>query len=172
MTPAYELVRPNWTWQGKLPSWWESWMDSIWSRSGFSGQLRHPEVQQRHIVSGYSLGDPFEWMSDNQIAYVFTELEKQYFKNNSITDEASRKNTQEKIASQVSVDWPSFLHLNFDGAPYYEVFKKRYPILVKDKQIMAQRYIKPIIEGGFGLTDTKNLAPHGKPGHRCSRHRK
>ena len=160
-TPIYEIVRPRFTYQQKGEAEWTEFVNAAWEEYG-GDYLSAPSMQEKYIVSDYSLTDPYEWESDNLIAYVFNRMEV-YGAQNMGFDRAELAN---RMASLISIDWPGFLHTNFEGSPFSEHFSTRYPLSEDAVSTLAQRYLTPIMQSGMQLTG------YGKrSGHRCSRHR-
>jgi hypothetical protein len=129
----------------ETPEAWAAWVEEIYEQLGGSElYLLHADFDKYGVVSDYSLSTPYEWYSDNFIAYVITVIEEEALKPLS----AGRSAT---IAAKVKVDkalraiWPGFYHRNLasDVRTYFEA---TFPITEKDRRALAKRYLDPIMD--------------------------
>jgi hypothetical protein len=153
--PAYEYIRPNWTWNGKSPDVWFKYVDDVYAEVGES-YMQSRKIAGKNIVSQYSLTDPFEWLSDNQIAYLFSQIESEVLRNLG-GDAAKKKRFQKNLLTTIEAAWPGFAHFNFKDKSVQAHLASRMPLLASDLKLLAERYgnpivVKPQIVTGMSLT--------------------
>jgi hypothetical protein len=161
-TPTYEIVRPKFTFKSQTPAFWKAHMQKAIDQFG-NQYLSSPLVLDQGIVSGYSLGDPFEWLSDNQIAYLFVELEDAA---NLQQLGISSPKLREKMEQHVAKEWPDFRHTNFRKSLARPFIEAKFPLTNNAKMILADRYLKSAV---MGSATGMSLTGYGK-GRRCHRH--
>ena len=143
-TPVYEYIRPNFTWQNQTPEYWTKYIDDIWKKKG-NNFMYEKSLVDNHIVSQYSTMDPFEWLSDNQIAYIFTLIEKEVLSGLG-RDEKKKKAFQKNLLATIEAAWPGFAHTNQAGSKVLKYLEANMPIEKSDLKILADRYGKPIVD--------------------------
>ena len=142
-TPTYEYIRPTFSWKNKTPEFWSKLIDDIYAKDGDDYMFNKTLVDD-HIVSQYSTMDPFEWLSDNQIAYIFTLIEKEVLADLG-RDEKKKKAFQKNYLATIEGAWQGFAHTNLAGSKILKHLEANVPIEKSDLKILAERYGKPII---------------------------
>jgi hypothetical protein len=143
-TPAYEYIRPNFTWKNQAPDHWIKLIDDLYAKEGDDYMYTKTLVDD-HIVSQYSTMDPFEWLSDNQIAYIFTLIENEVLKDLG-RDDKKKKKFQKNLLATIDSAWPGFAHKNLSGSKVVKYLETIMPIESADLKVLVERYGKPIIE--------------------------
>lgn len=169
-TPVYEYVRPDFTWQNQNPDYWTKYIEDISKREG-ADFMYEKSLVDNHIVSQYSTMDPFEWLSDNQIAYIFTLIEKEVLSDLG-RNEKKKKAFQKNLRATIEAAWPGFAHPNLAGSKVLKYLDNNMPIEKSDLKILAERYGKPIVNKAQivqGNSLLLNGSEYGHGGIRCRR---
>jgi hypothetical protein len=167
-TPVYEYIRPNFTWQNQTPTYWTKYIDEIWKKEG-DDYMYEKSLVDNHVVSQYSTMDPFEWLSDNQIAYIFTQIEKEVLSGLG-QDERKKKAFQKNLLATIEGAWQGFAHSNQSGSKIIKYLETTMPIEKSDLKILAERYGKPIIDKPQIVQGNSLLltgSESGRRGFRC-----
>ena len=162
-TPVYEYIRPNFTWLNQTPTYWTKYIDDIWEKEG-DDYMYEKSLVDNHIVSQYSTMDPFEWLSDNQIAYIFTLIEKEVLSDLG-RDERKKKAFKKNLLATIEGAWPGFAHTNQSGSAVLKYLEANMPIEKSDLKILADRYGKPIIDKPQ-IVQGNSLLLNGSGSHR------
>ena len=139
-TPQYYDVSPFYTWLGDTTEEWAAWLERKYSREG-DDYLEDPEVLEHHIVGDYSLSNPWEWYSDNMIAYTFLEIERR-LREMLDGDELDAALQAMDAASREA--WPSFRYQNLDRDAVEQHFRKTFPLREQDLGHFVVEYVKPL----------------------------
>ncbi len=73
-TPHYYGAEPTYTWREQSPERWAEWLAQLYDAVG-EDYLADGAAVDLGIVGDYSLESPWEWQSDNLIAFLFGEIE-------------------------------------------------------------------------------------------------
>lgn len=136
-TPHYLGVEPTYSYRDETPEWWAEWLEALYAELG-DAYLADPEVTELGIVGDYSLANPWEWHSDNLIAYLFVEIE------DLLGREPGGGGTGVEQMRRAAADaWPSFRHRNL--APEVRAhFRKVLPLRDDDLAYFVEEYVEPL----------------------------
>ena len=118
---------------------WEEWLAAIFEEVGEDRYLTDERITELHIVGDYSLSGPWEWYSDNIIAYLYLEmLDSQAGQ----CPEAERKALAEAFQREtVAREWPWFRFENARGATILAHLREEYPLDAADLAYLADHYL-------------------------------
>lgn len=139
-TPQYYELTPFYTWVEETPAEWTDWLEAIYEEVG-EGYLEDERVTEWGIVGDYSLTNPWEWYSDNMIAYLFTEIEQR------MHDRLSGEELQSTLRAMdeaISVAWPAFRYQNIDREVVYPHFAQTFPLREEDLDYFIEQYVVPL----------------------------
>ena len=145
--PRFSYVgknEPLYKFGGRTPEEWDEWVRQRYEALGEDPEyLKDPTFANLHIVSDYSLSSPYEWYSDNLIAYVISVLEKHALESLTTRDQ---QRALTRIEDALQAIWPGFYHRNI-APEIMQYFRQTFPITPADREGLVQRYIEPIIGG-------------------------
>lgn len=141
--PAYEFIRPDFKWKAKTPDQWSGFIDEVYKKRG-AAYMKDVGISSEHIVSQYSVTDPFEWLSDNQIAYIFGLIEAKVLSNLG-ADDVKKQKFRKNFNRTIENAWQGFSHDNFKGSKVSSYLTATMPISAEDLKIMTDRYGMPIV---------------------------
>ncbi len=122
----YNLFRPQYLGQEsyehlyleKTPEEWEVWLAEIYDEVGAEAYLSDERVTGLRILGNYSLSGPWEWYSDEVVAYVYLAMLDSLATRCPAADwEALRQDFQDNV---VAAEWPYFRFENARGAAIQE----------------------------------------------------
>ncbi len=140
ISPMYDVGYPEYYLKGKSTEVWTQWINDIRYEVG-SKFLEDARVKKEGIVGIYSLFNIWEWLSDNEIAYVYFMLEKQASLQGpcaSLKPDALRA----KVHGRVSRFWPDFYYPNIETSRILKYLKTVVPMTQKDQKDLAKKYIE------------------------------
>ena len=140
-TPQYYELTPSYTWHGDTPETWADWLEQKYLSAG-DGYLDDAEIRAYHIVGDYSLTNPWEWYSDNLIAYTFLEIERRIGE-----DFAGDVSTAALAAMHRATGeaWPGYAYRNFDRQRLGPHFRRRFPLREADLRYLGSAYVLPLL---------------------------
>jgi len=136
-TPHYLSLEPTYTYRDETPEAWAEWLEALYAELG-DGYLADPRVTEQGIVGDYSLENPWEWHSDNLIAYLFVEIEH-------LLEQRPGEGPAgvENMRLAATDAWPSFRYLNL--APEVQAhFRKVLPLRDEDLAYFVEAYVEPL----------------------------
>ena len=140
--PVFEIGFPDYSFLGKPNNEWMSWLRDINDEVG-QKYLQDSRVSKLFIVGDYSMTNPWEWLSDNEIAYVFTELEN-FSHAEHCKQSTQKKKLREFMLEQTADFWADFYYPNFEGSKIQKHLRSVYPISRNDLGALHKRYLKPL----------------------------
>ena len=95
------------------------------------------------MVGDYSLTTPYEWYSDNALAYLLVTLEEAALAG---LEPGPAAEARGRITAALRAVWPGFNHRNIapDVRAY---FRETLPIAPADRDELVLRYLQPILAG-------------------------
>ncbi|HSQ70218.1 MAG TPA: hypothetical protein VLM41_09045 [Steroidobacteraceae bacterium] len=138
------ISEPEFLFRGRTPQDWAEWLNEVYAELGEpEDYLEHDQFVSRRIVGDYSLTSPYEWFCDNLQAYLLVTLEETAVAGLGPEPAASAR---ERITASLRAVWPGYNHRNI-APDVREYFAKTFPITPADRELLAQRYLAPVIAG-------------------------
>ena len=136
-TPHYLGLEPTYTYRDETPESWAEWLEALYAELG-DEYLADPRVTDRGIVGDYSLENPWEWHSDNLIAYLFVEIED-------LLEQKPGESPAdvENMRLAATDAWPSFRYLNL-APEVHAHFRKVLPLRGDDLAYFVEAYVEPL----------------------------
>lgn len=121
---------------------WAEWLSAIFEEVGEKRYLEDERLTELHIVGDYSLSGPWEWYSDQIIAYLYIAILDSLEESCPPAEwNALRQSFQKEI---VEAEWPYFRFENGRGAAIQDHFREAYPLAVEDVTYLARSYLLPL----------------------------
>jgi hypothetical protein len=144
------ISEPEFLYRDRTPQDWAEWLNEVYAELGEpEDYLEHEQFASRGIVGDYSLTSPYEWFCDNLQAYLLVTLEETALAG--LGPEAAER-ARERITASLRAVWPGYNHRNI-GPDVREYFAQTFPITPADRELLAQRYLAPVIAGGTPAGD-------------------
>jgi hypothetical protein len=118
---------------------WAQWMTAIYEEVGEERYLTDDRITEHHIVGDYSLTGPWEWYSDQIIAYLYLAILDSL--RDSCPPSEWNRLRQAFQKETVEAEWPYFRFENGRGAEVHEHFRAAYPLADEDLLWMARGYL-------------------------------
>jgi hypothetical protein len=141
-TPQYYELTPTYTWLGDTPETWAVWLKQQYLSNGES-YLDAPAARAYHIVGEYSLTNPWEWYSDNLLAYTLLAIEQRFVDCLAV---AELTDARETMQATIATAWPGFQYRNFDALALEPHFGQRFPLRREDSDFLVTRYVLPLVQ--------------------------
>jgi len=93
------------------------------------------------VVGDYSLTTPYEWYSDNALAYLLVTLEEAALAG---LEPGPAAEARKRITTALRTVWPGFNHRNI-ATDVRAYFGATIPIAPADRDELARRYLQPIL---------------------------
>ena len=121
-----------------LPDW-EAWLAAIYEEVGEKAYLTDERITELHILGDYSLSGPWEWYSDEVIAYLYLAMLDSLVERCQPSEwEALRLAFQNET---VAAEWPYFRFENARGDDIQTHFGQVYPLNPSDVTHLAEAYL-------------------------------
>jgi hypothetical protein len=118
---------------------WENWLAAIYEEVGEEAYLTDQRIVEAQILGDYSLSGPWEWYSDEVIAYVYLAmLDSLRGRCQPAEWEALGMAFQNET---VAVEWPYFRFENARGAEIQIHLRQVYPMDPADVVLLAENYL-------------------------------
>ena len=118
---------------------WEAWLGAIYEEVGEDAYLTDERITELHILGDYSLSGPWEWYSDEVIAYVYLAML------DAVADQCQPSEWDAlRLAFQgetVEAEWPYFRFENARGADIQIHLRQVYPMDPADVSQLAEVYL-------------------------------
>lgn len=142
-TDHYFGVEPSYRYRGRSPEAWVQWLAELYDEQG-DGYLEDERIVAAGIVGDYSLENPWEWYSDNLIAYLFMEME------DAIAADPSLGEVRDALVARMRAEsreaWPAFRYENV--APEVRAhMRQRFPITPHDLAYLVDTYVVAAVAG-------------------------
>jgi hypothetical protein len=138
------ISEPEFVFRDRTPQDWAEWLNKVYAKLGEpEDYLENEQFTSRGIVGDYSLTSPYEWFSDNLQAYLLVTLEDAAVAG--LAPERADAARQRVTASLREV-WPGYNHRNI-APDVREYFARTFPITQADRELLAERYLAPVIAG-------------------------
>ena len=147
---AFELFRPQYISQEPYEylylddpvEEWAQWLGAIYAEVGEELYLTDERITELHIVGDYSLIGPWEWYSDQIIAYLYLAILDILRESCPPPEWTELQQAFQKDV--VEAEWPYFRFENGRGAEIQEHFRKAYPLADEDASWLARNYLLSI----------------------------
>jgi hypothetical protein len=132
-----------------LPEW-EAWLAAIYEEVGEEAYLTDERITEIHILGDYSLSGPWEWYSDEVIAYLYLAMLDSLSQRCQPSEwEALRLAFQRET---VAAEWPYFRFENARGDDIQIHLAQVYPMDPADVHQLAASYLL-VAHPEFCVTD-------------------
>lgn len=138
------LSEPEFQFRGATAEDWARWLDEIYAVIGEQEDyLEDDRFARQGVVGDYSLTTPYEWYSDNALAYLLVTLEEAALAG---LEPGPAAEARGRITAALRAVWPGFNHRNIapDVRAY---FRETLPIAPADRDELVLRYLQPILAG-------------------------
>lgn len=120
---------------------WQDWLAAIYEEVGEEAYLTDERITEAQILGDYSLSGPWEWYSDEVIAYVYLAMLDALRARCQPTEwDALGMAFQNQT---VEAEWPYFRFENARGADIQIHLQQVYPMDLTDVLLLAENYILP-----------------------------
>jgi hypothetical protein len=138
--PQYLSIQPyDYLYNDEPLEAWEEWLAAIYEEVGEENYLSDERITELHILGDYSLSGPWEWYSDEVIAYVYLALFDSLSKHCS---PESLQALEEKFQTEVVAPaWPYFAYENARGDDIQIHLRQVYTMSPEDIAAMAETYL-------------------------------
>ena len=109
------------------------------TKSVLQAYLTDERLTDLHILGDYSMSGPWEWYSDNVIAYVYLALLDALA--GSCTDAERQALADAFERTTVQAEWPYFRFQNARGAEIQAYLAAAYPLTREDAEYLAASYL-------------------------------
>jgi len=146
----YRLFRPQYLsqepyeyhyWEEPVEDW-AAWLAAIFEEVGEKRYLEDERIKELHIVGDYSLTGPWEWYSDQIIAYLYIAMLDSLVERCSPSDWNTLRRAFQ--SETVEAEWPYFRFENARGGEIQAHFREVYPLAEDDVSYMADAYLLPL----------------------------
>ena len=118
---------------------WQEWLASIYAEVGEEAYLTDGRITELHIVGDYSLTGPWEWYSDQMIAYVYLAMLDSLV---GVCPAAELDLLRQTFQREtVEAEWPYFRFENARGGSVQQHFREAYPLREEDVSYLAGAYL-------------------------------
>lgn len=118
---------------------WELWLNDIYDEVGQEDYLSDHRLVERNILGDYSLSGPWEWLSDQLIAYVYLAMLDAV---ESLCSETAWRELADRFQSEtVETEWPYFRFENARGATVQRMLAEEYPLDPGDAIYLGETYL-------------------------------
>ena len=135
---------------GETPDEWLEWLDAIYEEVGPDAYLTDERLTSEFITGDYALGNPWEWYSENMIAYVYLAMVDSA--RSACSPNQWLALTDWFLADTIAAEWPLFRFENARGAPFMAYLADAYPLRAEDVAFLAERYL---LDAQPGLCDCR-----------------
>jgi hypothetical protein len=138
--PQYLSIQPyDYLYNDEPLEAWEEWLAAIYDEVGEENYLSDERITELHILGDYSLSGPWEWYSDEVIAYVYLAL---FDSLAGRCSPESLKVLEEEFQTEVVASaWPYFAYENARGADIQIHLRQVYTMTSEDVAAMAETYL-------------------------------
>jgi hypothetical protein len=118
---------------------WELWLNDIYEEVGAQQYLGDQRLVELHILGDYSLTGPWEWHSDQLIAYIYLAM---LDSTRAICHDAAWRELAYRFQKEtVEQAWPYFRFENARGAPIQKILANDYPLKSEDIAYLSKAYL-------------------------------
>ncbi len=144
--PQYISIEPwSYLYFDESPEEWQAWLTAISDEVGAPAYLADSRVTAYNIPGDYSMTNPWEWYSDQVIAYVYLSMLR------SLADDCGTASADElarELQDQIVAEWwPAFRFENARGAAIQQYLAAAFPMRPDDLAYLAATYISRELHG-------------------------
>jgi hypothetical protein len=138
--PQYVSIEPyEYVYREKPLEYWTTWLAAIYDEVGEEAYLGDERITSLHILGDYSMTGPWEWYSDEVIAYVYLAMLDSLRKRCDPSEwDALRLAFQTET---VAAEWPYFRFENARGDDIQIHLRQAYPMDPAEVRQLAEHYL-------------------------------